>query len=70
MQAVKHPSADAVTQNGHKFDTTAAITLCQLSKTNYKIKMAPTLRSHIKTDNANRLADPENLYAYARIQII
>ena len=29
VQALKHPSADAVTQNGHKSDTTAANTVCQ-----------------------------------------
>ena len=25
---------------------------------------APRFQSHIKTDNTNRLADPENLYMY------
>ena len=29
VQALKHPSADAVTQNGRKSDTTAANTVCQ-----------------------------------------
>ena len=29
VQALTHPSADVVTQNGHKFDTTAANKLCQ-----------------------------------------
>ena len=29
VQALKHPSADAVTQSGHKSDTTASKMLCQ-----------------------------------------
>ena len=32
MQALKHPSADAVTQNAHKSNTTASNTLCQTDR--------------------------------------
>ena len=59
VQALKHHSADAGIKNGHKFDTTAATTLCQKSKTNDKIKMAAI--TPFSVPHANRLVDPENL---------
>ena len=63
VQALKYPSAHAVT-------------ICQVSRQlienkNDLLKLIkpkwpsqPHFQSHMKTDNTNRLADPENLYIY------
>ena len=33
-----------------------------------KWRLQPRFQSHMKTDNTNRLADPENLYIYTKFQ--
>ena len=61
VRSLKHPSAGAVTLNIHKSDTTLPLRYAN----NWKIKMAviyPRFGSHMKTDKANRLTYPENLY--------
>ena len=67
MQALKYPSADAVTQ---------WLYICQVSKQlienkNDLLKLIkpkwppqPCSQAHKKTDNTNRLAEPKNLYMY------
>ena len=62
VQALKHLSADAVTQNGHKSDTTTSICYANNQRSMIKSRWSLWFGSHMKTDNANRLTDPENLY--------
>ena len=57
MQALKYPSADAIE---NKYD------LLKLIKPKWPPQ--PHFQSHMKTDNTNRLAHPENLYIYTRFR--
>ena len=56
VQALKHPSADAVTQNGHKSDTTAANYTVGYAnnrpyKTNDKIRKAAIVSFSVAHEN-------------------
>ena len=63
--------ADALTRNVHKSDTTAS-NICYANNRRSMIKsrwpLYQEFGSHMKKDNANRLADPENLYTGTRFQ--
>ena len=63
--------ADALTRNIHKSDTTAS-NICYANNRRSMIKsrwpLYQEFGSHMKKDNANRLADPENLYTGTRFQ--
>ena len=68
MQALKYPSADAVTlyMPGFKAINGKEKRFIKIDK--LKWAPQPCFQSHIKTDKTNRLADPENLYIYTRFR--
>ena len=63
--------ADALTRNVHKSDTTVS-NICYANNRRSMIKsrwpLYQEFGSHMKKDNANRFADPENLYTGTRFQ--